>query len=115
MAEERTEARVVLVTAPGAEAAEALVRTLVEEGMAACGNVVPGITSIFRWKGAVEREEEALVVLKTTAAVVPRLLARLPTLHPYEVPEVLVLPVLAGHGPYLSWIAESVWGADPKS
>ncbi|HET9982699.1 MAG TPA: divalent-cation tolerance protein CutA [Longimicrobiales bacterium] len=110
---EGTQARVVLVTAPGAEIAERMVRTLLEERVVACGNIVPGLTSIYRWQGAVEREPEALIVLKTTAAEVPRLLARVPELHPYEVPEILVLPVLAGHEPYLSWIAQSV-GAGEK-
>jgi len=73
----------------------------------ACGNIVPGLTSIYRWKGAVERDAEALVVLKLVEEAVPRLLVRAPELHPYEVPEVLVLPVIAGHGPYLDWLAES--------
>ena len=100
--------RVVLVTVPDAETAETLVSTLVEEGLAACGNIVPGVVSIYRWQGQVERAGEVLLVLKTTAAAVPRLLDRVPALHPYEVPEVLVLPVAAGHAPYLSWVAASV-------
>ncbi len=103
-----TDVRVALVTAPDAGAAEALVQALVEEGVAACGNIVPGVVSIYRWQGQVERAAEVLVVLKTTAAAVPRLLERVPALHPYEVPEVLVLPVAAGHQPYLAWVAGSV-------
>ncbi len=100
--------RVALVTAPDAAAAESLVQRLVEEGIVACGNIVPGVLSIYRWQGAIERAGEVLVVLKTTAGAVPRLLARVPALHPYPVPEVLVLPVVAGHGAYLTWVAESV-------
>mgnify|MGYP001950430392 CR=1 FL=1 len=103
--------RVVLTTAPSVEVAEALVRTLVEERLAACGNIVPGLTSIYRWRGEVEREEEVLVILKTEASAVARLVARVAELHPYEVPEALVLPVEAGHGPYLAWVRENV-GSD---
>lgn len=101
-------ARVVLVTAPDARTAEALVRTLVEEGVVACGNILPGITSIYRWQGEVEHETEVLVVFKTTPAGARRLAARVPELHPYDVPEVLILPVEGGHRPYMQWIYENV-------
>lgn len=103
--------RVVLTTAPSVGVAEALVRALVEERLAACGNILPGLTSIYRWRGEVEREEEVLVLLKTEASAVPRLIDRVAELHPYEVPEALVLPVEAGHGPYLAWVRENV-GSD---
>jgi len=106
------EARLALMTAPSVEVAEQLVRTLVEERVVACGNIVPGLTSIYRWRGAVEREPEVLVILKTTKSAVPRLLERAPALHPYEVPEVLVLPVEAGHAAYLEWLTESCMAAD---
>lgn len=101
-----TDGRVVLVTAPDAEAAERLVGTLLEERLVACANLVPGVTSIFRWKGAVEHQSEVLIVLKTVAANVAALLERVPALHPYEVPEVLVVPVVAGHGAYLDWVRQ---------
>lgn len=100
-------ARVVLVTAPDAGSAESLVRRLVEEGVVACGNIVPGITSIYRWKGEVERETEVLVIFKTTESGAAGLIRRVPELHPYDVPEVLVLPVEAGHPPYVQWIEEN--------
>ncbi len=103
-----TDGRVVLVTLPDAGAAESLVGKLVEDGVVACGNIIAGVTSIYRWEGAVERATEALVVFKTTAAGAARLVELVPGLHPYEVPEVLVLPVDAGHGPYLDWIAQNV-------
>ena len=103
-----TDVRVVLVTAPDAGVAERLVRGLVEEGVVACGNILSGVTSIYRWQGEVERAGEALVVFKTTAAGAARLVERVPELHPYDVPEVLVLEVEAGHGPYLKWISENV-------
>lgn len=100
-----TDARVVLVTAPDADAAARLARALVEERLAACGNVVPAIRSIYRWEGRVHDEGEALLVLKTRAARVDALRARVLELHPYQVPEVLVLPVEAGSEAYLDWIA----------
>ncbi len=102
------DARVVLVTAPDEAAAERLVQALVTEGVVVCGTIVPGALSIYTWRGATQREREALVLLKTTRAGVARVLERVPALHPYEVPEVLVLPVEAGHGPYLDWLAAGV-------
>jgi periplasmic divalent cation tolerance protein len=101
-------AKVVLVTLPDEAAAESLVTRLVEERVVACGNIVPGLTSIYRWQGAVERAAEVMVVFKTTGAGAERLIRRVPELHPYDVPEVLVLPVESGHGPYLQWVVENV-------
>jgi periplasmic divalent cation tolerance protein len=109
---ERNGAVVVLVTAPSAEVAERIGRALVEERLAACANVVAGVTSIFRWKGAIEQESEVLVILKTTAAGVEPLRRRVVELHPYEVPEVVALAVESGHGPYLDWVRASV-GTQP--
>lgn len=103
-------ARVVLMAAPDAETARQIVRTLVEERIAACGTILPAVTSVYRWRGEVEDAAEALVVFKTTAAGADRLVRRIPELHPYEVPEVLVLPVAAGHRPYLDWVLENVSG-----
>ena len=95
---------VALTTAPSTEVGERIGRTLVEERLAACANVVGGVTSIFSWKGATQREGEVLVILKTTAAGVQALQRRLVELHPYEVPELLALPVARGFGPYLDWL-----------
>jgi periplasmic divalent cation tolerance protein len=100
-----TEALVVLVTAPTAEKAAELARILVEERLAACGNVVPGLRSIYRWEGEVHDEAEALLLLKTTRSRLERLRERILALHPYQVPEVLALPVEAGAEAYLAWIA----------
>ncbi len=99
-----TDVRVVLVTSPDPVAAEGLARAAVEEGLAACANIVSGGVSIYRWEGEVRRDSEVLIVLKTTAAAAPELCARVAELHPYEVPEVLVLPVDSGYVPYLDWI-----------
>ena len=98
---------VVLVTAEGADEAAGIGRTLVEERLAACANVVGPIRSIFRWKGAIEDAAEHLLLLKARAADVPALEARVRDLHSYDVPEVLALPVQASSRPYLDWLAES--------
>jgi periplasmic divalent cation tolerance protein len=99
--------RVVLVSLPDAGAARALARTLVEERLAACGSVVPGATSIYRWEGELLEEPEVLLFLKTTEAALPELLRRVPELHAYDVPEILALPVSEGHPPYMAWVTES--------
>ena len=98
------DARVVLVTTPDADTARRIARTLVDERHAACGNVVPGITSIFRWQGAVQEEAETLLVLKTSGDRLAALTERVMQLHPYDVPEVLALPVAEGNQPYLDWL-----------
>lgn len=103
-----TNVAVVLTTAPNAEVAERIGETLVEERLAACANVVLGVQSIFRWKGAVSRESEVLVILKTTTDNVDALRRRVVELHPYEVPEVIALDVRAGHEPYLDWVRAEV-------
>jgi periplasmic divalent cation tolerance protein len=103
-----TDARVVLMTAPDRATAEALAQRVVEERLAACASVVPGVTSIFRWEGRVQRSEEVLLVVKTEADRVPELIARANELHPYDVPEVLALSVESGLPAYLDWVrAES--------
>ncbi len=103
-----TRVRAVLTTVPDAETGERLGRTLVEERLAACANVLPGVVSVYRWKGEIERSAEALVILKTTEERLPALQARAVELHPYDVPEVLALPVGAGHPPYLAWVDQEV-------
>jgi periplasmic divalent cation tolerance protein len=100
-----TDVLVVLVTAPSPEKAAELARRLVEERLAACGNVLPGLRSIYRWEGKVQDESEALLVLKTTRDRFEALRDRVLALHPYQVPEVLALPVEAGSEQYLAWVA----------
>ncbi len=100
---------VIVLTTLGADAdASALARTLVEERLAACVNVLAPMSSTYRWKGSVDREREQQLVIKTSAARVAALEARLRALHPYEVPEFLVIPVEGGSDAYLGWIRESV-------
>jgi periplasmic divalent cation tolerance protein len=103
-----TDAIVVFVTAPTADKAAEIARTLVEEGLAACGNVVPGLRSIYRWEGKVHDEPEALLILKSRAPLFEALRERVVAVHPYQCPEVLRLEVAEGHAPYLQWIGDNV-------
>lgn len=103
-----TQVRVALMTAPSADVAESIVTTLLAERLIACGNVTLPIVSIYHWHGETERAAEVLVIMKTMAPAVPALLKRIPELHPYDVPEILLLPVPEGHAPYLKWVQESV-------
>lgn len=102
--------RVVLISTPGAEAGRLLARVLVEERLAACGSVVPAVTSVYRWRGAVVEEEEALVVFKTAADRVEALTRRTRELHPYDIPEILALPVSGGNAAYLEWVTGETRG-----
>jgi len=101
---------VVLTTMPDRDAAEALSSRLVEERSIACANIVQGVTSIYRWDDELKKDSEVLVVMKTTAGHVAALQSRVEALHPYDVPEILVLPVAGGHAPYLEWVASEVSG-----
>jgi periplasmic divalent cation tolerance protein len=98
----------VLTTLGAGTDAEALARTVVEERLAACVNVLPPMTSIYRWKGQIEDDREHQIIIKTTAGRVAALQHRLRELHPYELPEFLVLPAGGGAEAYLSWVRESV-------
>lgn len=102
-----TEALVLLSTAPNEGEALRLARALVEEGLAACVNLVPGVRSIYRWEGQTCDEAEVLLVVKTSAARREALTQRLLELHPYECPEALALPVVAGSEAYLAWLQAS--------
>ena len=96
---------IVLTTLPPDHDAAALARTLVDEHLAACVNIQTEMESVYWWKGRVEQERERQIVIKTRAARVDDLVARVGQLHPYEVPEVLVIPVLAGSDAYLGWVS----------
>ena len=104
---------IVLTTFPADQDAEPLARTLVAEHLAACVNVLPPMTSIYAWKGAVERANERQLVIKTSAARVRDLEARVKALHPYEVPEFVVIPITDGSPDYLAWVAESAAPVKP--
>jgi periplasmic divalent cation tolerance protein len=103
---------IVLTTFPADADADALARTLVGERLAACVNILPPMRSIYRWQGAVEEASERQLIIKTAASRVAALKRRLADLHPYDVPEILVLPVSDGGERYLEWIGDSVSGQD---
>ena len=97
---------VVLTTFPADGDAEALAKTLVQAGLAACVNILPPMVSIYRWKGAVERADERQLLIKTRAPLIRELESRIKALHSYDVPEFVVLPIVAGSSEYLHWLAE---------
>ena len=103
-----TDAVVVLSALGAPRDAERIARALVEERLAACVNVVPGVVSVYRWKGTVEQEAELILVIKTMAQQIDALKKRLLELHPYELPEVVVIPIAGGHKAYLDWLEEQV-------
>ena len=98
----------VTTTLPDLAAAERLALVLVEERLAACAQVVGPVSSTYRWQGAVERARECYCHLKTTVDRFPALQARIRELHPYEVPEIIALPIVEGNPGYLEWIRETV-------
>jgi len=107
----KCEVVILLSNFPDADAARKAVRTLVEERLVACGNIVPGVESIYEWKGKMETSAEVMVIMKTTVSRADEAQSRLRTLHPYEVPEILQLPVAAGWPEYVGWVAAQC-GAD---
>lgn len=100
-----TSYRVVLITAPRGRAAESLAKGLVKAGLAACVNVVPGVVSHYAWKGKLHRDAESLLVAKTSTGRLKELERWVLRNHPYEVPEVIALPIARGSRSYLKWLA----------
>ena len=98
----------VLVTVSDEASGSSLARRIVSEGLAACGNVIPGLTSVYRWKGEVQEDPEALVLFKTTKEALPALRDRVLELHAYETPEFLALPIHTGDLRYLQWVRGEV-------
>ena len=95
----------VLVTAPDQDLAELLAKTLVEKKIAACVNLISGMRSIYRWEGEVQEEQEVLLMIKTqTGLIENQLIPLVQELHPYDVPEIIALPIVAGEKNYLDWI-----------
>lgn len=101
-----TDYRLVLSTCPNQESAVALGTQLVEERLAACVNLVPGLTSIYRWEGTVHRDPEVLLLIKTKADCLDRLTEALSRLHTYDLPEIIAVPITAGLPEYLNWISQ---------
>jgi periplasmic divalent cation tolerance protein len=101
--------RVVVLCSVGSMSdAERIAGEVVGRGLAACVNIVPGLTSIYRWKGAIERDQELLLLIKTRSERFEELRQAIVSLHPYEVPEVVALAIESGHQPYLDWLDGSL-------
>jgi periplasmic divalent cation tolerance protein len=103
-----TDIIIVLCTFANEQDALRAASALVEARLAACVNVLPGIRSIYRWKGEVENTDEALALIKTTQAGFPALRDRLKELHSYDTPEIIAVPVVEGLADYLGWVREGV-------
>lgn len=99
---------VVLVTVPSKAVAEEVAHTLLGQKLAACVNIPPSVTSLYMWEGKLCSDEEVLLVIKSTAAAFNELAAAVRAVHPYDVPEIIALPVVAGSQDYLDWIDEVV-------
>jgi periplasmic divalent cation tolerance protein len=95
-------------TFPDAESAERIVTALVTERLVACGNVLPGVASVFHWDGKVQQRTEAAAILKTSAGFADRAIARLKALHPDELPCITMWPVENGFTPYLRWVKDQL-------
>jgi periplasmic divalent cation tolerance protein len=99
---------VALSTCPDEGVARQIAQALVTEGLAACVNRLPGVVSTYFWDGALQEDSEILLIIKTTAGRIGQLEARLKALHPYEVPELVAVPVTAGNERYLEWVRQGV-------
>jgi periplasmic divalent cation tolerance protein len=104
---------IVLTTFPADKDPLTLARTLVDEQLAACVNVLPAMRSIYVWKGAAEQADEQQLVIKTVTERVAAVEARIRQLHPYDVPEFIVIPIVQGSADYLSWLAGNTKPVSP--
>ena len=102
-----TDSIVILSTVPDADKAAEIAKALVEEHLVACVNIIPGLRSIFRWEGKLSDDAEVLCIIKTARDRFDQVAARIKSLHPYSVPEVIALPIVRGFDPYLEWIRKS--------
>lgn len=104
---------VVLTNVPDAAIAEAIARSVVERRLAACVNILPAVSSVYRWEGKIEQAKETTLLIKSTEGRYPELESVIVKLHPYDVPEIIALPIVAGLPAYLWWVAsESSGGAN---
>lgn len=94
-----------LCTCPDTESADAIATALVEQRLAACVNILPGLTSVYQWDGKIQHDAEVLLLIKTTEQQIETLTARVHELHPYELPEIIAVPVTRGLPQYLKWVS----------
>ena len=103
-----TKLQLVLCTVPDRDSAEHIAQVLVTEQLAACVNIIPGIASVYRWKGVIEKSEELLLLIKTSQGCYQSLEQRIRTLHPYELPEIIAVPIETGQTDYIRWIESNL-------
>jgi periplasmic divalent cation tolerance protein len=101
---------VIYITAKDAVQAKEIARRLVEERLAACANIIEKVTSIYWWRGKIEEDEEAFIIIKTVKEKVPAIVKRVKELHTYEVPEIIALDITEGSEDYLHWLREEAGG-----
>ncbi|MCS7010200.1 MAG: divalent-cation tolerance protein CutA [Anaerolineales bacterium] len=106
---------VLLITAPNDESGREIARALVEKRLAACVNLLPGVTSMYHWEGKLQEDSEVLLICKTHRSRLAALEEEVKSLHPYQVPEIIALPVVAGLQTYLTWVGEIVQMPDSAS
>jgi len=99
---------VVLCTCPNEVSAETIANTLVREKLAACVNIVPGLTSIYQWQGNLEKSQELLLVIKSKSDVFSNVENAILAHHPYELPEIISIPIVNGFSNYLAWIDDNI-------
>ena len=102
-----TDTLVLLTTCPDSDTAARIAIALISEGLAACVNEIPGLTSTYMWEGRLQRDAEVLLLIKTLEERLPALESRLKALHPYELPELIALPVCGGSAAYLDWVRQN--------
>jgi periplasmic divalent cation tolerance protein len=99
---------VILVTAPSNAQARRIARGLLKEKLVACVNIIGKVDSLFWWKGKIEQAAEALLIIKSRRSKAKKIIQAVKSMHSYEVPEIICLPIVEGHKPYLRWIDESI-------
>jgi periplasmic divalent cation tolerance protein len=103
----RNQPQIVLCTVPDRDTAEEIANILIADKLAACVNILPGMTSVYRWEDRIEQAEEQLLIIKTGSAAYRALQAKIVDLHPYELPEIIAVPVQEGLPAYLGWVIQS--------
>jgi len=105
---------VVFISTPNRKEAEEISRILLDNRVIACGNIIKGVDSRFWWKGKKEKARECLLIAKTTRPLIKRLVKIVKSIHPYEVPEIIAIPIVGGYKRYLDWIG-GVTGKEPQT
>jgi len=99
---------VIFVTAPDKKQARQIANKLIKTKLAACVNIIPGVESLFSWKGKIDSAKELLLIIKSEKSKLPKIIKTVKSLHSYEVPEIIALPIIAGNKEYLRWIDECI-------